>query len=96
MVRDRRMAMDAEMQTGNGDLQDAVRELLAGKLDDADLELLLKLIGGGPQGAQDRRRRFATDAAMRRHVEAGLARRAQSDAGSFLKRFPGAARMRVV
>jgi hypothetical protein len=91
----RRMAMDQQMQSGNSDLEDNIRELLAGKLDDADLEMLLKLITGGPR-AQDRKRRMLAGDAMARHVQASLAKRAQSNAGSFLKRYPAAARMRVV
>jgi hypothetical protein len=94
-----RMAMDAEMQSGgNGDLADNIRQLLAGKLDDADIEMLITLISGGSRGAQDRRRRLmAGDAAgLQRHVQSSLARRAQTDTASLLRRFPQAARMRVV
>jgi hypothetical protein len=96
IVRDPRMALDQQMQSGSSnDLVDSIRELLAGKLDDADIEALLKLIGiGTPGGAQDRRRRFASDTAMRKHVSAGLAKRAAANHTSLVERFPDAARMR--
>lgn len=111
-----RMALDAALsfngpaqapQSGGGDpegddLEGKVRELLTGKLDEADLDALLELImgtGAAPQPqpiAGDSRRGMATDALLRSRVSTALERQARTTSAGLLARFPALKNARVV
>jgi hypothetical protein len=113
--RPERMAMDAAIGGPPGspdyadynatddsaDLADKIYELLAGKLEPADLEALIRLIQPEEVGiAQDRGRRgIALDALMRRRVAEGAqtrARRVIAETADLTKRFPALKGARVV
>jgi hypothetical protein len=99
---DNRMALDQELDPqddgGNPgtDLVDKIRELLAGKLEDADIEALTQLITGGEQAPAKLPPGIASDAAMRRYVAQASARASTAQRAALVKRFPNLANARVV
>jgi hypothetical protein len=106
-----RMAMDAALGDpddndsnvdGSDDLVDKIYQLLAGKLEPADLEALIKLIqpdDDEPMPAQAQDRRLALDALIHRRLAQGAqirARRARAELADLGKRFPALKNARVV
>jgi hypothetical protein len=102
--------LDADVTPGSEDTQDQVRQLLEGKLDQADIDALCNLIfpdEEAPAPAQDRgRRRQAHDrrpvmpsrATMEKLVAEGAARRADRvlrEHADLMKRFPALKNARV-
>jgi hypothetical protein len=91
------------------DLEDKIRQLLEGKLDDADVEMLIKLIqpdNDAPAPAQDKRRRMGRDQRLvmpskaeilRRIAVSGevRAQRAQKQYTDLCQRFPALKSARV-
>ncbi len=100
---------DPEDHPAASDLEDKIRQLLEGKLDDADIDMLIQLIqpddNGTTMPAQDRgRRRQAADrmpskATVDRLLAEGAARRADrvlKQHADLMKRFPALRGSRVV
>jgi hypothetical protein len=86
----------------SNDLVDKIYQLLAGKLEPADLEALIKLIqpdDDEPMPAQAQDRRLALDALIHRRLAQGAqvrARRAQAVTTGLERRFPDLKGARVV
>jgi hypothetical protein len=104
---------DVDLNTSDNEgfsLEDKVRQLLEGKLDEADLAMLIQLIQpdeDAPAPAQDRKRqrqahdsapKLTLDALIRQRVaESGQRRaaKAQAEIASLMKRFPALKNARV-